>query len=154
MSLIFNKTKTGSKFPTNKYCLEKYIYDKTFASNNFMILRNLEIHYAKINFYHSKNLITYHCNCFLWPSTYTYIYSSINTTSPTVVRSKHLRRWWCCNSKMSSSRPASSSSTPDSWAARRASAAFFLDTKAAPDEALAIRMRARRAFWNSAGNFL
>lgn len=36
---------------------------------------------------------------------------------------------------------------PDSWAAKRASAAFFLLTKAAPDEALAIRIRARRAFW-------
>lgn len=49
---------------------------------------------------------------------------------------------------MSSSLPASSSSTPDSWAARRASAAFFFDTKAAPDEALAMRIRASRAFWN------
>lgn len=35
---------------------------------------------------------------------------------------------------------------PDSWAAQRASAAFFLLTNAAPDEAFAIRIRASRAF--------
>lgn len=76
---------------------------------------------------------------------------SVTYTLPsalTVVRSRHLSRWWCCNSKISSSRPASSSSTPDSWAASLASAAFFLETKAAPEDALAIRIRAKRAFWN------
>lgn len=37
---------------------------------------------------------------------------------------------------------------PDSCAARRASAAFFLLTNAAPEDAFAIRIRARRAFCN------
>lgn len=35
---------------------------------------------------------------------------------------------------------------PDSWAAQRASAAFFLLTNAAPEEAFAMRIRASRAF--------
>lgn len=37
---------------------------------------------------------------------------------------------------------------PDSCAAKRASAAFFLLTNAAPEDAFAMRMRANRAFCN------
>lgn len=63
-----------------------------------------------------------------------------------VVFSKHLNKWWCCSSKISSSRYVSSNSIPDSCAANRASAAFFLLTNAAPLDAFAIRIRAKRAF--------
>lgn len=70
--------------------------------------------------------------------------TSNSTNSLSVVFSKHLRRWWCCNSNISSS--LSSNSIPDSWAASLASAAFFLLTKAAPDDAFAIRILASRAF--------
>ena len=66
----------------------------------------------------------------------------------TVVFSKHRSRWWCCISKMSSF--VSLSSLPlAARAAILASAAFFLETKAAPEVALAICIRASRAFWNS-----
>ena len=69
----------------------------------------------------------------------------------TVAFSKQRRRWWCCSSKMSSSRsqrssPFSSMPNPDSWAKSLDSTAFFLDRNAAPEVALASRMRANRAF--------
>lgn len=38
---------------------------------------------------------------------------------------------------------------PLSWAASRASAALFLLRNAAPEDAFAIRILARRAFWNA-----
>ena len=81
-----------------------------------------------------------------------YVYSKLRSLQHllmmlTVVFSKHRSRWWCCISKMSSF--VSLSSLPlAARAAILASAAFFLDTKAAPDVALAICIRASRAFWN------
>lgn len=63
----------------------------------------------------------------------------------TVVFSRHLKRWWCCSSKTSSLK-LSSIGKPAALAAILASAAFFLDTKAAPVVAFAICMRASRAF--------
>jgi len=42
-------------------------------------------------------------------------------------------------------------SNPDSCAAIRASAAFFFDTNAAPEDAFAMRIRAKRAFCNKRG---
>lgn len=67
--------------------------------------------------------------------------------SLTVVFSKHLKRWWCCSSKTSSLK-LSSTGMPAAFAAILASAAFFLDTNAAPEVAFAICMRASRAFCN------
>ena len=63
----------------------------------------------------------------------------------TVVFSRHLKRWWCCSSKTSSLK-FSSKGKPAALAAILASAAFFLDTNAAPEVAFAIWMRASRAF--------
>ena len=65
----------------------------------------------------------------------------------TVVFSRHLKRWWCCSSKTSSLK-FSSKGKPAALAAILASAAFFLDTNAAPEVAFAIWMRASRAFCN------
>ena len=82
-----------------------------------------------------------------------YVYSKLRSLQHllmmlTVVFSKHRSRWWCCISKMSSF--VSLSSLPlAARAAILASAAFFLETKAAPEVALAICIRASRAFWNS-----